>query len=454
MGVIHMKTALPGPKAREWLEKKEKYIARAFEPHVPTLIQRGEGAVIEDIDGNRMIDLTGGLGVLNVGHAHPKVVKAIQEHASRFLHTDFTVIPYASLIRLAERLAPLVPGTGPKKGAFFNSGAEAVENAVKIAKAYTKRPAVIAFERAFHGRTWMAMTLTSRIHPYKKGFHPLVPEVYRAPYPYLYRSPSGDPQIESEKALHHIELMFRHTVDPETVAAFVIELVQGEGGFVVAPQPFIQGLQELARKYGILIIADEVQTGFGRTARMFASEHYPGFDPDLVTMAKSIADGMPISAVFGKAEIMDSAGVNAIGGTYVGNPVAAAAALAVLDVFEEENLLEKAKESGEFLMKRFRELQERHPLIGDVRGLGAMVAIELVKDRETKEPAPHAVSAILKAAMQKGALFVSSGLFGQCIRVLAPLNTPIEHLDEALTVLDEVMAEVEAKELATREPKA
>ncbi|MBX6723276.1 MAG: aspartate aminotransferase family protein, partial [Dactylosporangium sp.] len=361
----------------------------------------------------------------------------------RFLHTDFTVTPYASLIELADRLAPMVPGRGPKKGAFFNSGAEAVENAVKVAKKATGRPAVIAFERAFHGRTWMAMSLTSRVSPYKAGYGPYVPEVYRAPYPYVYRSESGDPEVESERCLEQLRRMFRHTVDPDTVAAIIYEPVQGEGGFVVPPASFLRGVEEIAREHGILTIDDEVQTGFGRTGRMFAAEHF-GLAPDIVTMAKSIAGGMPLSAVFGRAEVMDAPEANTIGGTFVGNPVACAAGLAVLDAFEEGNLVEEARRSGERIMRRFTELKERHPLVGDVRGLGAMVAMELVKDRETKEPATQETSRAIRHAIEHGVICLSAGMWGNCIRVLAPLAIPDDQIDEAVAVLDDALSFVES----------
>lgn len=439
---IELKTELPGPRSRELLEAKRRAVADAFDIHAPIVVERAEGALVTDVDGNRLIDLSGGLGALNVGHAHRRVVEAIQAHAARFIHTDFTVIPYASLIELAERLAELVPVPRPAKGAFFNSGAEAVENAVKIAKAYTRRPAVVAFERAFHGRTWMAMSLTSRIRPYKKGYAPFVPEVYRAPYPYVYRSETGDPDLEAERCLSQLRRMFEHTVDPDTVAAIVVEPVQGEGGFIVPPASFLRGLQEIAREHGIVLIDDEVQTGFGRTGAMFAAEHF-GIQPDLVTLAKSIAAGMPLSAVFGRAEVMDAAPAGSIGGTYVGNPVACAAGLAVLDAFREEDLLRRARESGEHLMARFGELQERHPLIGDVRGLGAMVAIELVRDRKTKEPAAAETKRVIQKALANGAIFVSAGVWGNCVRVLVPLATPKDQLDEALDVLDEALTSVE-----------
>lgn len=439
---IEMRTELPGPRARELFEKKGRWVARAYATHAPTLVERAEGALVVDVDGNRLIDLTGGVGVLNVGHTNRRVVQAVQEQAERFLHTDFTVTPYASLIELAERLAPLVPGPGPKKGAFFNSGAEAVENAVKIAKAYTRRPAVITFERAFHGRTWMAMTLTSRVRPYKAGFAPFVPEVYRAPYPYVYRSESGDPEVEAERALRALRRMFRHTVDPESVAAIVVEPIQGEGGFIVPPASFLRGLEEIAREHGIVLVDDEVQTGFGRTGRMFCAEHF-GLQPDLVTMAKSIAAGLPLSAVFGRAEVMDAPGPNAIGGTFVGNPVACRAALAVLDAFEKEGLVAEAERSGARIRRRFEEMRERHPLVGDVRGLGAMVAMELVRDRATKEPAGEETARVLAWALQHGVIALSAGMWGNCIRVLAPLAIPDDQIDEALDVLDAALGHVE-----------
>ena len=438
----HVTGSLPGPKSAALLARKDQSVARAFDVHLPAVVQSAHGALLTDVDGNTFIDLVGGIGVMNVGHGHPKVLAAIEEQARRFTHTDFTVVPYESLIRLAERLCRLAPGSTPKKAAFFNSGAEAVENAIKIARYATHRKAVIAFEGAFHGRTLMAMSLTSKQMPYKVGFGPMAPEVYRVPFPYAYRLPADVPPAHaSHYALERLEEAFRTLVDPQDVAAVIIEPVLGEGGFVPAPDEFLQGLRALTEKHGILLVVDEVQTGYGRTGKFFAIEH-SGVEPDLMTVAKSIAAGLPLSGVIGKAEIMDSVHESGIGGTYVGNPVACAAANAVLDVMEEEHLVERARHLGERYRERFLAWQDRFELVGDVRGLGAMMAVELVTDRATKAPAKHEVGEILHAAMNQGVLAASAGVLGNNIRMLAPLVITDEQQDEALDILEAALASV------------
>jgi 4-aminobutyrate aminotransferase/(S)-3-amino-2-methylpropionate transaminase len=438
----HVSGSLPGPKSAALLAKKDQTVARAFDVHLPAVIQSGRGALITDVDGNTFIDLVGGIGVMNVGHSHPKVLAAIEEQARRFTHTDFTVAPYESYIRLAQRLVGLAPGPTPKKAAFFNSGAEAVENAVKIARYFTGRKAIIAFEGAFHGRTLMAMSLTSKQMPYKVGFGPMAPEVYRVPFPYAYRLPADVPPAHaSQYALGRLEEAFRTLVDPGDVAAVIIEPVLGEGGFVPAPEDFLRSLRAITEKHGILLIVDEVQTGYGRTGKFFAIEH-SGVEPDLMCVAKSIAAGLPLSGVIGKAEIMDKVHEGGIGGTYVGNPVACAAANAVLDVFEEEKLVERANHLGELYRQRLLAWQDRYALVGDVRGLGAMVAAEFVRDRATKEPAKHEVGEILTRAMARGVLAASAGVLGNNIRILAPLVITDEQADEALSLLEEAVAEV------------
>jgi 4-aminobutyrate aminotransferase/(S)-3-amino-2-methylpropionate transaminase len=342
------------------------------------------------------------------------------------------MIPYEVCVTLAERLLAVAPFSGPAKAAFFNAGTEAVENAVKCARAYTGRPALIAFEGAFHGRTLLSLTLTSKTHPYKAGLGPFAPEVYRVPFPNEYRG------VTSDDALSALERAFATQVAVENVAAIVLEPVQGEGGFIVAPQEFIAGVRAICDRHRIVLIVDEVQTGFGRTGRMFAIEHY-GVEPDLMTVAKSIAAGLPLSGVLGKAEIMDAPGDSAVGGTFVGNPVAQAAALAVLDVFEEEGLVERAERIGETIRGRMLAWQERHPLIGDVRGLGAMLAIEYVRDPETKEPAPELALQVAEAAAQRGLLLLKAGTYSNCNRVLCPLVITDSELDEALSVWEEAL---------------
>jgi 4-aminobutyrate aminotransferase / (S)-3-amino-2-methylpropionate transaminase / 5-aminovalerate transaminase len=429
---INLQTTIPGPKSKAILERKQRVVADPLSIYIPIVIAEGRGATITDVDGNTFIDFTGGVGCLNVGHSHPRVVEAAQQQLERFTHTDFTIVPYEVYVELAERLTELTPVRKPAKAAFFNAGTEAVENAVKFARSYTKRPAVICFEGAFHGRTLLSMTMTSKTHPYKAGLGPFAPEVYRVPFAHDYRGPSAD------EALAALERAFATVVAAEQVAAIVIEPVQGEGGFVVAPQAFLRGIREICDREGIVMVVDEVQTGFGRTGKFFATEHY-GIEADLITVAKSIAAGLPLSGVIGAAEIMDAPGDSAIGGTYVGNPVAQAAALAVLDVFDEEGVCDRAAQIGETMRQRMVAWQERFPSIGDVRGLGAMLAIELVEDRETKKPAPELATKIAEAAAERGLLLLKSGIYSNCIRVLAPLVLTDAELDEALAVWEEAL---------------
>jgi len=360
------------------------------------------------------------------------VVAAAQEQLQRFSHTDFTIVPYEHYVTLAERLLELAPFSVPAKAAFFNAGTEAVENAIKFARSYTKRPAVIVFEGAFHGRTLLAMTMTSKTHPYKAGLGPFAPEVYRVPFANEYRGPS------TADSLRALERALVTQIAAEQVAAIVIEPIQGEGGFVVAPPEFMAGVRRICDEHGIVLVVDEVQTGFARTGAFFAIEHY-GVEPDLITVAKSIAAGLPLSGVLGKAGIMDAPGDSAIGGTYVGNPVAQAAALAVLDVIEEEGLVERAARIGETIRARMLSWQDRYAEIGDVRGLGAMLAIELVLDPETKEPAADLASAVCRYAAEHGLLVLKSGIYSNCIRVLLPLVISDAELDEALAVWEEAL---------------
>jgi 4-aminobutyrate aminotransferase/(S)-3-amino-2-methylpropionate transaminase len=434
---IEIRTAIPGPRSAAVLARKQRVIANAKSIVLPIVAHEGRGATITDVDGNTFIDFTGGVGCLNTGHSHPRVVEAATEQLARFAHTDFTVIPYEPYVELAERLLERAPFSGPGKAAFFNAGTEAVENAVKFARLYTGRPAVIAFEGAFHGRTLLAMTLTSRPHPYKLGMGPLAPEVYRAPFPSDYRGP------DTETALAELRQMFSTHVAAEQVAAIIVEPVQGEGGFLEAPPEFLRGLRTICDEHGICLIADEVQSGFARTGAFFAIDH-SGVEPDLVTVAKSIAAGLPLSGVLGRAEIMDAAHDGAVGGTFVGNPVAQAAALAVLDVIEEEGLVERATAIGETMRTRMLAWQERFPSIGDVRGIGAMLAIELVSDRATKQPARDLAQAVIDQAMQRGLLLLKAGIYGNAIRVLCPLVLTDAELDEALGAWEEALEHVSA----------
>jgi 4-aminobutyrate aminotransferase/(S)-3-amino-2-methylpropionate transaminase len=432
---IEIRTELPGPRSKEILERKERVIAAPLSLVHPIVTAEGRGATLTDVDGNTFIDFTGGVGCLNVGHSHPRIVEAAQEQLSRFSHTDFTIVPYEAYVELAERLIGIAPVRPPAKAAFFNAGTEAIENSIKFARSYTKRQAVVVFEGAFHGRTMLSMTMTSKSHPYKAGLGPFAPEVYRVPYPHEYRG------IDVDSALKALRRAFVTQVAAESVAAIVMEPILGEGGFVVAPTEFVQGVREICDEHGIVFVVDEVQTGFGRTGRMWGIEHH-GVEPDLMAVAKSIAAGLPLSGVIGNAEIMDAPPDSAIGGTYVGNPVAQAAALAVLDVFEDESLVERSSAVGETIRSRMLAWQERWAEIGDVRGLGAMLAIELVRDPATKEPAADLASAVIEEAFRNGLLLIKSGTDGNCIRVLTPLVVTDGELDEALGVWEDALAHV------------
>jgi 4-aminobutyrate aminotransferase / (S)-3-amino-2-methylpropionate transaminase / 5-aminovalerate transaminase len=431
VGTIDLRTDIPGPKSRAVIDRAGSVIAEALTIHAPVVIDRGRGAAVTDIDGNTLLDFSGGLGCHIVGYSHPKVVEAVRDAAARFSHTDFSVIPYESYVEVAERLVR-VAGGGDRRVFLANSGAEAVENAVKIARVATGRPAILCFEGGFHGRTLLAMSLTSRHAPYKTGFAPFAPEIYRLPYPYPYRS--AHPEDAGTLALEAIERAFTTIVDPQTVAAAIVEPVQGEGGFVVPTPDFLSGLQDLLRGHGILVIADEIQTGCGRTGTFLASEQF-GLEPDLVTLAKSLASGYPLSAVVGRAEVMNAPGDSTIGGTYVGNPVACAAANAVLQVIEEEGLLDRAEQVGKQIRSRWEEVAGDVEQIGEVRGLGAMIGVELVEDRESKIPNPRLASDIVTGSTERGVVSVSCGIYKNVVRHLVPLVITDEQLTEGLDAL-------------------
>jgi 4-aminobutyrate aminotransferase / (S)-3-amino-2-methylpropionate transaminase / 5-aminovalerate transaminase len=419
--VIEIKTDVPGPLSREILARKERVVAEPLSIYLPLVIAEGRGATLTDVDGNTFVDFTGGVGCLNVGHSHPRVVEAIREQAERFTHTDFTVIPYENYVALAERLIELAPISGELRVGFFNSGAEAIENAVKFARAATGRSAVIAFEGGFHGRTLLALSLTSKTHPYKAGLGPFAPDIYRVPF----------------DDLEALRYAFKTHVAAEEVAAIVFEPVQGESGFIVPSQEFVTGLRELCDEHGIALVADEVQTGFCRTGRVFAMQHF-GVEPDLMAIAKSIAAGLPLSGVIGRAEIMNAPGDSAVGGTYVGNPVAVAAANAVLDVIAEERLAERAEALGETIRARMEAWRERFDTVADVRGLGAMLALEIKRDGE---PDAELAGAVTEAAARRGLLLLKAGIFSNCIRVLVPLVIEDAELDEALGAWEEALQE-------------
>ncbi len=429
--------------SKELKLRREEAVPRAPFHVTPLSVSRAKGALVWDVDGNEYIDFAGGIGSLNAGHCPDAVVEAIYQQSQKFLHTCFNVLMYEPYIRLAERLNEITPGDFPKKTLFFNSGAEAVENAIKIARAATGRPAVICFDHAFHGRTLLTMTLTAKEKPYKAGFGPFAPEIYRAEYPYPYRMPEVFSDPENPNTYYdYFERFFKEKVPANKVAAIIVEPVLGEGGFIVPPDAFLPALKEIAQAHGIVFIADEIQTGFCRTGKWFAVEHY-GVVPDLMTMGKSIASGLPLSAVSGRQDLMDQPQVGGLGGTYSGNPVACSAALATLDIYQKQELCARAMEIGAQLTTFWKDLQKRHPFIGEVRALGAMVGVEFVKDAQTHEPYPELVQRIVERSYQKGLIVMSAGTYGNVIRALMPLVITDEQMTRAMNILEEVIFEVE-----------
>ncbi len=433
-------TEIPGPRSRALLERRSAAVPAAVFNTVPVFADRAHGAIVEDVDGNRLIDLGAGLAVLNVGNAAPAVVEAVRDQAERYTHTCFHVTMNEPYVAVAERLNALAPGGFEKRTVLVNSGAEAVENAVKIARHHTGRPGVVAFGHAFHGRTLMAMTLTAKAMPYKRGFGPFAPEVYRLPYAYPYRCAAGAPPERCGEACaaFAIDEVERH-IGPEHVACIVVEPVLGEGGFVVPGEGFLPALAEFARAHGILFVADEVQTGIARTGRMFGVDH-EGVVPDLVVTAKSLAGGLPLGAVTGRADVMDGVHVGGLGGTFGGNPLACVAALAVLDQVERDGLVERAHRIGDVAMERLRDMAERHEAVGDVRGRGAMVAMELVEDRQTKRPAKGMASRIIEECFREGVIVLKAGTYDNVIRLLPPLTIEEGLLGDGLDVLDKALA--------------
>jgi len=439
---IKLQTEIPGPVSKDLLERRNKYVPKGISNNCHSFVKKATGALVEDVDGNSYIDFAGAIGTLNVGHTHPRVVRALQEQASQFIHTCFNVMMYESYINLAERLCKLAPGNFDKQAAFFNSGAEAVENAVKIARKYTKRQGIVSFTRGFHGRTLMTMTMTSKVKPYKFGFGPFAPEVYKAPYPYVYRRPEGmTEQQYNTMIIDQFEHFLLAEVAPETIAAVVMEPVQGEGGFIAPDTAFVQRVREICSQHGILFIADEIQTGFARTGKYFAIEHFDVI-PDLITISKSMGAGVPISGVIGRAEIMDAVEPGEIGGTYSGSPLGCRAALTVLDIIESENLNDRARILGNKVIKKMLFLAGRFECVGDVRGLGAMCAMEIVKDRQSKTPDKETVGKIVKAAGERGLMLLSAGLYGNVIRILMPLTITDDQLEEGLQILEEAFEAV------------
>ena len=422
----------------ELQQRRIAAIPRGVANSLPNYAARASNSELWDVDGRRFIDFASGIAVLNVGHCHPKVVAAVNAQLGLLTHAAFQITPYANYIEVAEHLNKMAPGPTPKKSMLFSTGAEAVENAVKIARYHTRRAGVIAFSGAFHGRTLATMTLTGKVQPYKAGFGPLLPSVFHVPFPMAYHG------VSSEQSLAAIEHLFKADVDPAQVAALIIEPVQGEGGFYIAPPEFLRALRALCDQHGIMLIIDEIQSGFARTGRMFAIEH-SGVEPDLMTVAKSIAGGLPLSAVVGKAEIMDAPPPGGLGGTYAGSPLACAAALAVFDVIASENLLQRSRHIGELLQTRLRTLQKRFPVIGEIRGVGAMVAMELVKNGSPEQPDAELTRALVLAAAAHGLVILSCGVYSNVIRFLSPLTISDALLGEGLDKLEAALSEVTAK---------
>ncbi len=424
-------------KNQELLARRNANIPRGIATATPIFADRAENAELWDVEGRRYVDFAGGIAVLNTGHRHPKIMAAVEQQLKRFTHTAFQVVAYEPFVALAERINQRAPFPGPAKTVFFTTGAEAVENAVKIARAHTKRSAIISFAGAFHGRTLMTLGLTGKVVPYKTGFGPFPAEIYHVPFPMESHG------VSAEDSLQALEMLFKADVDPQRVAAIIIEPVQGEGGFYIAPFDFLRKLRKICDQHGILLISDEIQAGFARTGKLFAIEH-SGVAPDLVAMAKSLAGGFPLSGVLGRAEVMDAPGPGGLGGTYAGSPVACAAGLAVLDVIDEEKLLERSTRLGTRLVNRIKAIAQRNdvPPIGDIRGLGALVAIEMGKSRGGNEPDPDATRALTAQSLQNGLILLSCGVYANTIRILVPLTAPDAVVDEGLDIIERTLTQV------------
>jgi 4-aminobutyrate aminotransferase/(S)-3-amino-2-methylpropionate transaminase len=444
MAHIKLVTEIPGPRSREILLRREQSMTRGIGKLTPIAVKRGRGALVEDVDGNTLIDFAGGIGTLAIGHNHPDVVAAIKAQADDLLHMCAIVSSYEPLVAVSELLNKVTPGDHPKKTALLNSGAEAVEAAVKIARAHTGRQAIVVFEGAYHGRTNMTMSMTSKYALFKQGFGPFAPEVYRLPFPNPYRRPDGMSVSEFiDYSLWGLEHAMVGQVDPSAIAAIVIEPVQGEGGFIPTPVPFLHRIRELCDEHGIVMVADEIQCGFGRTGKLFAIEHY-NIVPDLVTTGKSMAGGTPLAAVTGRADIMDAPHPGGLGGTYSGSPIACVAAVEAIKIINTPEFLDRANEIGQRIRSTLDELYAETPFIGDVRGLGAMIAIENVTDRITKTPNAAATQAITTATLKRGLITIRAGLYSNCVRFLPPLNMPDDVLDEGLSVLEQSVRAVAA----------
>ncbi|MCX7711402.1 MAG: 4-aminobutyrate--2-oxoglutarate transaminase [Clostridia bacterium] len=430
---------LPGPSSRELLEKRKKYVAKGISCGTEVFVQEAKGALIKDVDGNVFLDFAAAIGVQNAGHCDDEVVEAVKSQTEKYIHPCFHVAMYEPYVAVSERLAEITPGKFEKKVMLANSGAEAVENSVKISRKYTKKTGILALETSFHGRTYMAMSLTSKVKPYKNGFGPFSPDTYKIPSAYCYRCPLGCKYPECGIACaEKLRTLLKGELSSDYIAALIAEPVQGEGGFIVPPKEYLQALQSICNENGIVFIVDEVQAGFARTGKLFASEHF-GIEPDMMTLSKSIAAGVPLSAVVGKAEIMDAPGAGEIGGTYGGSPLACAAALKVMEKIDKDDLAKKAEMIGNILMKRLGEMKEKYPVIGDIRGLGAMVGMEFVKDQKTKEPYAEIIKQITGYAYNKGVLFLSAGIFSNVLRFLPPLVMTEEQVNYGMDILDEAI---------------
>lgn len=428
---------IPGKKSISLHERREKAVPRGAYHVTEVYVKEAKGTTVIDVDGNEYIDFSGGIGIQNIGHSHPKVVQAIKEQASEFIHTCFHVAPYEKYVALAERLNDITPGHFPKKTMFANSGAEAVENAVKIARKYTGKQGIISFDRAFHGRTLLAMSLASKVDPYKHGFGPFANATYKLPYPYYYRADEGKNRDEIDaQLLEKIREFFILGAPADDIAAIIVEPVQGEGGFIVPSKRFLQGIKQICEENNIVFIADEIQTGFCRTGKMFAMEHFD-IEPDIITLSKSLAAGMPLSAVTGRSEMMDAPEHAQIGGTFGGNPLSCAASLAVLDVIEEEKLVEKSEQLGKEMLKMFEEMKQKYAVIGDVRGLGPMCAMELVKNRDTKEPATELTEEIVQYCWKNGLFVLSAGIYDNVLRFLPPVTMDKDTMEKGFAILEQ-----------------
>ena len=439
---IRIRTALPGPRSRALVEERRRFVAAgvAEAPH-GIFFERAEGARLIDVDGNVLLDFSGGIGCLNAGHGAPRVIARVREQLEKLQHACFMVAPYEPYVALARKLCSIVPIPGPTKAALFNSGAEAVENAVKIARSATGRPAVLAFDPGFHGRTLLALSLTSKAFPYRSGFGPFAPEVYRFPIPDVLRRPHGTSVDEwVGHSIRELHRCLKSTVDPQSIACAIIEPVMGEGGFIVPPREFLADLARTCKEHGIVLVADEIQTGFGRTGRMFACERV-GLEPDLVCLAKSLSNGFPLSSVVGRAAIMDAVQPGGLGGTFGGNPVSCAAALGAIETLEQDGLLDRAEAIGTVVARRFEGMVARHPFIAETRGLGAMRALELVDDRTSLKPDQPRTDRVLALAATRGLLLLSAGLYGNVIRTLMPLTVTDAELEEGLDVLESCLAD-------------